>query len=123
MKNEEMYYNIKEEKENNKKYNERLFKEFNIKIEKLEKEINQIKKNTFNSSEIKFKYDNDFIEKDDDVNDSFKLLLNDTYEKKKEFLLDQSKEFENSIVLYEKEVINPNIKALIEILIQNSLIT
>ena len=115
MKNEEMYYNLKEEKENNKKhkeYNERLVKEFNFKIEKLEKDVKQIKnKNNVNPNEIKNQNFDTFIKEDDD---SFHIFMNDIDEKKKEFLLDQSKEFENSIVLYENEVINPTIKALME---------
>jgi energy-coupling factor transporter ATP-binding protein EcfA2 len=104
MKNEKREINMK-----NKEYNELFEKDLNYKIGKLEKDINIIKNEIINRSNP-----NIMKKEDDDSNDSLIFLMNDIYEMKKEFLINQSKDFKSSIELYEKEVINPTIKTLIE---------
>jgi energy-coupling factor transporter ATP-binding protein EcfA2 len=104
MKNEKREINMK-----NKEYNELFEKDLNYKIGKLEKDINIIKNEIINRSNP-----NIMKKEDDDSNDSLIFLMNDIYEMKKEFLINQSKDFKSSIELYEKEVINPTIKTVIE---------
>ena len=104
MKNEKREINMK-----NKEYNELFEKDLNYKIGKLEKDINIIKNEIINRSNP-----NIMKKEDDDSNDSLIFLMNDIYEMKKEFLINQNKDFKSSIELYEKEVINPTIKTIIE---------